>query len=104
MFRLSRKILRAVSKQDRMETFTKDIVKCVISLIGDAEVSAKNCGNVIQIVCQNLFGIKLKDSDIPSERSSLRFADQGHILANQQMLTSIVMAPQRIIINMLAIN
>ena len=70
--------------------FTKDIVKCVISLIGDADISAKNCGNAIQIVCQNLFGIQLKDSDIPSEQSSLRFPDQGHILAKHQVAESLL--------------
>ena len=75
---------QARSSQDARSSnkFTKDVIKCVIELMGRAEISGKNCRNVIEIVSRNLF-LDLKD--LPSERSSLRYADKGHVLAKQQL-------------------
>lgn len=60
--------------------YTQDMVKTTIGLIS-CGVSAKNCGHVIQSVARNLFHWEINDSEVPSERTSLRFADQGHYLA-----------------------
>ena len=61
--------------------FNEDIKKCVIGLLGEAEVSASQCSKVIQIVCQNLFHKNVSLSELPSERTVIRYADQGHFLA-----------------------
>ena len=53
------------------------------------DVSAKNCG-VLQAVAKHLFGIHIADKDVPSERTSLRFADQGHFLAKFQIAEAMV--------------
>ena len=73
------------TREEGSKKFTKNVVKCVIQLIGETAVSAKNCGTAMKIVCDNLLDIQLNPEDLPSERSSLRFADQGHILAKHQI-------------------
>lgn len=35
--------------------YTKDVTKCIIELIGQAEVSGKNCRKVIDIVVRHIF-------------------------------------------------
>ena len=72
-------------REENSNKFTTDVIKCVVELIGEAEVSGKNCGKVIDVVSRNLFHVKLDPRDIPSERSSLRFADKGHVLAKCQL-------------------
>ena len=69
--------------------FTPAVVKAVIALIS-CGVSAKNCGVVLQAVAKHLFGIHIADKDVPSERTSLRFADQGHFLAKFQIAEAMV--------------
>ena len=64
--------------------FAPGVVKTVISLISHG-VSGANCAKVIQTVATNLFGQELELSDLPSERTSLRFADQGHVLGKAQV-------------------
>lgn len=81
---------RLIMREPNSNKFTKDVTKCAISLIGQAEVSGKNCGSVIDIVVRNLFHIKLDRKDLPSERSSLRFADKGHVLAKCQLAETLL--------------
>ena len=78
------------TREEGSKKFTKNVVKCVIQLIGETEVSAKNCGTAMKIVCDNLLDIQLNPEDLPSERSSLRFADQGHILAKHQIAEALL--------------
>ena len=69
--------------------FSDNIVKCVIQLVGEAEVPANRCREVIKIVCLCLFGKDIDLHDLPSERSVLRFADQGHFLAKYHLADSV---------------
>ena len=41
-------------------------------------------------MAKHLFGIHIADKDVPSERTSLRFADQGHFLAKFQIAEAMV--------------
>jgi hypothetical protein len=61
------------------------MIKCVIALVGEAEVPANRCSRVLKIVGEHLFHERFKQSDLPSERSALRFADRGHFLAKYQV-------------------
>ena len=55
-------------------------VKAVIELVGEAEVPAVICGRVIHIVSKNIFHYEIPLTELPSERTTLRYADQGHVL------------------------
>ena len=59
-------------------------MKCVIELIGECEVPGKRCRKVIECMVRHIIGVNIPQSSIPSERSSLRFADRGHVLAKYQ--------------------
>ena len=72
-------------KDGTTNTFLDDIVKCVVELIGEAEVPSKRCGQVIEIVSRHMFSVDIPAKDLPSERSALRFADRGHCLAKYQL-------------------
>lgn len=74
--------------------FTSAIVKTVISLIS-CGISGKNCAKIIQIVAKHLFDVNIADEDLPSERTSLRFADQGHYLAKYQVAETILRPDNR---------
>ncbi|KAK7105611.1 uncharacterized protein [Littorina saxatilis] len=69
--------------------FTHDVIKTTIGLIS-CGVSAKNSGHVIQTVARNLFHTDIDDKDVPSERTSLRFADQGHYLAKYHVAETVL--------------
>ena len=56
----------------------------------EPEVSGRNCGTAMKIVCDNLLDIHLNPEDLSSERSSLRFPDQGHILAKHQIAKALI--------------
>ena len=62
-----------------MYTIQRRLMKC------DTEVSGKNCETTVKIVSDNFIDIHLNPEDLSSERSSLRFAGQGHILAKHQI-------------------
>ena len=64
-------------------SYPGEIVTCVIELIGEAEVPAgHSCGQIIAIISKHLYKNIIPISELPSERSALRFADTGHFLAN----------------------
>ena len=71
--------------------FKAEAKVCIMSLIGENEVPAHRCGPVIQNVVRQVCGEKVPDSDLPSQRSALRFADQGHVVSKShvaQILTN----------------
>ena len=63
------------------QRYTSDVVKAVIELVGEAEVPAVRCGRVIHIVSKNIFHNEIPLTELPSERTTLRYADQGHVLS-----------------------
>ena len=69
--------------------FTDEIVKCTIGLMA-LGVSGNNCGPVMQTVASQLFCVDIPSSALPSERSAIRFADQGHCLAKIQIADAIL--------------
>ena len=73
--------------QTRTESgYFKDFVaKCVYELVGECEVPAYRCRQVIQTVVKHFFGVEFLDSDLPGKTTSLRFADQSHALAKMQV-------------------
>ncbi|KAL3857378.1 hypothetical protein ACJMK2_012053 [Sinanodonta woodiana] len=70
--------------------FTRETVKCVIELIGEKEVSATRCAEVIETVCKHLLDIHLPQTELPSLRSVLRFADKGHIISKFQLADAVL--------------
>ena len=42
--------------KDHKGEFKRELIKCVIELMGEHEVSATRCSEVIQCVCRHLFG------------------------------------------------
>ena len=65
--------------------FGDGIVKSVIELVGENEVPAGRCAKVIKTVGKTVFDVDISMSELPSERTALRFADQGHVLAKIQL-------------------
>lgn len=63
---------------------------CVIELVGKCETAAKNCGSIIDCVSRHLFGLSLEKKDLPSERTSIRFADKGHVLAKYHLVDTLI--------------
>ena len=63
------------------QRYTSDVVKAVIELVGEAEVPAVRCGRVIHIVSKNIVLNEIPLTELPSERTTLRYADQGHVLS-----------------------
>lgn len=53
--------------------------------MGEAEVSAQNTAKVIHIVSKHVFRTEIPLHDLPSDRSALRFADRGHVLAKYHL-------------------
>ena len=68
---------------------TADVIKTIIELIGEAEVPAARCSKIIHIVSKHIHHVDIPLSDLPSERTSLRFADQGHVLAKYHIANNI---------------
>lgn len=65
--------------------FKSEAVTCVMMLVGECEVAPSRCGAVIQAVASHVFHATVPDSDLPSTRSALRFADRGHVLSKMQL-------------------
>ena len=65
--------------------FTSDVTKCVIELMGEADVAASRCGQVISIVAKHMYQQQVHERDLISIRTALRFADKGHVLAKEHI-------------------
>ena len=51
-----------------------------MTLGGECEVPADRCGAIIRSVVHHICRARVPDADLPSQRSALRFADQGHVI------------------------
>ncbi|XP_041362472.1 uncharacterized protein LOC121378388 [Gigantopelta aegis] len=70
--------------------YSDAVVKCIIQLIGEASVPASRCASVIQCVSKCLFDRQIDIDKLLSERSTLRYADRGHVLAKYHIADSIM--------------
>ncbi|KAL8580963.1 hypothetical protein ACOMHN_017530 [Nucella lapillus] len=61
-----------------------------MSLVGECEVPAHRCGPVIQTVLQQIGGARVQETDLPSQRSALRFVDQGHVISKAHVAEALV--------------
>ena len=61
------------------------VIKCIYQLIGECEVPAGRCRQVIQTVSNAIFSVAFPDDALPAKSSNLRFADQSHGLAKLQL-------------------
>ena len=61
------------------------VIKCIYQLIGECEVPAGRCRQVIQTVSNYIFSVAFPDDALPAKSSNLRFADQSHGLAKLQI-------------------
>jgi hypothetical protein len=78
------------TREDGSNKFSEDIIKCVIELIGEAEVPADRCGQIIHIVSKHVHHVDIPLCDLPSKRSALRFSDRGHYLAKYHVAETLV--------------
>ena len=72
--------------------FSRDSVKCIIELIGEHQVSASRCSEVIACVSKHLLKKEIPADQLPSLRTVLRYADKGHVLSKIQLSESLLNA------------
>lgn len=60
--------------------FTEAAKLCIMEIVGEQDVAAKRCGPIIEVICRTLMHGTVPESDLPSERSVVRFLDIGHAL------------------------
>ncbi|KAK7103600.1 uncharacterized protein [Littorina saxatilis] len=56
-----------------------------MTLVGECEVSAGRCGDVIKTVVRNILDAQVPEHDLPSQRTALRFSDQAHVLTKMHV-------------------
>ena len=81
---------RLQTKVDGSNKFTPDVIRCVMELIGEAEVPGTRCGRVMKIVVRHLFSQDMPLTEFPSERTALRMSDCAHALAKNQVGEALV--------------
>jgi hypothetical protein len=74
-----------ISTRSKGTTFTDNIRKCIMAHQGEAGVSAKQCSPVIQIVAKHVFDVVISSDDLPTERTAINMADEGHWLSKYQV-------------------
>lgn len=70
--------------KDDKAHFTPEAKLCIMALVGENEVPAHRCAAVINTTAR-LFGVRISDGDLPSQRSALRFADQAHVVSKSHV-------------------
>lgn len=77
--------------ETRTETgfFQDFVVKCTYELIGECQVPASRCREVVQVVSKHFFGVTFPIEALPGKTTSLRFADQSHSLSKIQVAEAI---------------
>ena len=78
--------------KDERGNFKPEATVCVMQLVGECEVAASRCGTVIQAIAKHLFDSVVPDSDLPSTRSAIRFADRGHVLTKMHVSEALLEA------------
>lgn len=57
--------------------FTEDAKVCIMELVGQHEIAASRCGEVIHTFYRTVLHADVPENDLPSERSVWRFLDMG---------------------------
>ena len=65
--------------------FTEDAKVCIMQLVGQHEIAAGRCGEVIQTFCRTVLHAEVPEGDLPSERSVGRFLDMGQVIAKMHV-------------------
>ena len=68
--------------RDETGKFTESVIRCVMELVGENEVPARHCSEVVRTVARTMFGVNFEDHSLPSKTSALRFTEQIHPVAN----------------------
>ena len=70
--------------------YTEEVQKTVMELVGEKEVSSKNCCGVIQAVAHWMFGKNIQTSDLPCPNTAVNLMDKAHVLSKFQVAESIM--------------
>ena len=83
--------LQPVVPETRTERgyFRNFVVTCIYELVGECEVPASRCHEVIKTVSKHFFGVTFEDHQLLGRTTNLRFADQSHSLAKMQVAESV---------------
>lgn len=65
--------------------FSNNIRKCMMALQGEANVAAKCCPQVVQLVAKYLFNTDIRLNDLPCASTVVNMADEAHVLAKFQI-------------------
>ena len=78
-------------KDPKTGFFTNQAKVCIIimELVGQEEIAAGRCGQVIETICRTLLHARVAEGDLPSERSVLRFMDMGQVLGKMQIASAL---------------
>jgi hypothetical protein len=63
-----------------------------MTLVGECEVAPERCGAVIQAVSRHVCRAHIPGTDLPSQRSALRFADRGQIIGKAHITETLLEA------------
>ena len=67
------------------QSFTDDIEKCVMELVGELDVPTNKCARVIHSVSKWLFNKSLTSQDLPCTTTVKNMADRAHFLSKIQV-------------------
>ena len=84
-----------VLKSDDLATkdgqhYTEEVQKTVMELVGEKEVSSKNCCGVIQAVAHWMFGKNIPTCDLPCPNTAVNLMDKAQVLSKFQVAESIM--------------
>ena len=65
--------------------YTEEVQKTVMELVGEKEVSSKNCCGVIQAVAHWMFGKNIPTCDLPCPNTAVSLMDKAHVLSKFQV-------------------
>ncbi|KAK7095511.1 hypothetical protein V1264_006907 [Littorina saxatilis] len=77
---------RVVRLKDEKGNFLHEAKVCVMALVGECEVPATRCGEVIRTVVWHILNARVPETDLPSQRSALRFSDQAHVITKAHVM------------------
>ena len=84
-----------VLKSDDLATkdgqqYTEEVQKTVLEMVGEKEVSSKNCCGVIQAVAHWMFGKNILACDLLCPNTAVNLMDKAHVLSKFQVAASIM--------------
>lgn len=70
--------------------FTDSIEKCVMQFVGECDIPATKCAEVIQSVAKWIFDKDIHLSDLPSSSTAVNMMDRAQVLAKHQVAEEIL--------------